>query len=161
MVGVALVRRLKMESCTILAVDRAELDLTRQTRHGAMDRCSHSQNKSATVCAFRSLSALWPARAGITLGAENVTVKACDPPLTAGGNVQVANGGLGMSRNSFPIKLRVEFREIGRHGSRANDKPFLVDASVVLSSLYCRHNFWAPQSVHSRQNRLLKKCSEV
>jgi len=46
--------------------------------------------------AFRRLSALWPVRAGITLGAENVTVKACDPPLTAGGNVQVSNGGLDM-----------------------------------------------------------------
>jgi hypothetical protein len=66
------------------------------------------------VARFRSLSALWPGRAEITLGAENITVKACDPPPSAGGNVQVPNSGLYMRGNSFPIKLRVEFREIGR-----------------------------------------------
>src|SRR5262249_40060783 len=42
------------------------------------------------------LSALWSAQAEITLGAENITVKACNPLSPARGNVQVLNGGLDM-----------------------------------------------------------------
>jgi hypothetical protein len=43
-----------------------------------------------------SLSPLRSAQAEITLGAENIAVKTCDPLPPAGGNVQVLNGGLNM-----------------------------------------------------------------
>jgi len=56
---------------------------------------------------LRSLSALWSAQSEITLGAEDVAVKACNPLPPPRGHIQVLNGGLDMRRNSFPIKLRV------------------------------------------------------
>jgi len=52
----------------------------------------------------------------MTLGAEDIAVKASDPLPPPRGNIQIPNSGLDMWRNAVPIKLRVCIREIGRTG---------------------------------------------
>ena len=65
------------------------------------------EKRVARASSLRSLSALWPAQSEITLGAEDIAVKACDPLPPARSHVQVLNGGLDMWRNAVPKKLRV------------------------------------------------------
>jgi hypothetical protein len=54
-----------------------------------------------------SLSTLWPTQSEITLGAEHIAVKACDPLPPPRGHIQVLNSGLDMWRNAAPKKMRV------------------------------------------------------
>src|SRR5215469_13712561 len=56
---------------------------------------------------LRSLSTLWPTQSEITLGAEHIAVKACDPLPPPRGHIQVLNGGPDMWRNAAPEKLHV------------------------------------------------------
>jgi hypothetical protein len=65
------------------------------------------EKRVARASSLRSLSALWPAQSEITLGAEDIAVKACNPLPPPRGNIQVLNGGLDMWRNAVPKKLRV------------------------------------------------------
>src|SRR5262252_3364683 len=53
------------------------------------------------------LSTLWPTQSEITLGAEHIAVKACDPLPPPRGHIQVLNGEMYMRRNAAPKKLRV------------------------------------------------------
>ena len=50
----------------------------RYCSHEVMRGCKDRQN-SENDASLRSLSALWPTQSEITLGAEHIAVKACDP----------------------------------------------------------------------------------
>src|SRR5215211_492392 len=55
---------------------------------------------------------LWPGEAQVTLGTEHVAIEVRDPLSAARGDIEVANGGLGIRRNGLPIKLRILLHEI-------------------------------------------------
>src|SRR5580692_7221996 len=52
-------------------------------------------------------------QAEIAFCAEHIGVKARDPLPSAGSDVEIADRGLNVRRDTFPIKLRIEVRDIG------------------------------------------------
>ena len=82
----------------------AECPLCAKSRHAVAVDDGKALGRAASL---RSLSALWPAQSEITLGAEDIAVKARDPLPPPRGHIQVLNGGLDMWRNAVPKELRV------------------------------------------------------
>ncbi len=82
--------------CPLYPQQRTFLDAVPMSALGQKQTHALQQKPLFDLRLLHSLSALWSAQAEITLGAENITVKACNPLPSAGGNVQVLNGGLDM-----------------------------------------------------------------
>jgi hypothetical protein len=61
----------------------------------------------------------------VTLGSEDVAIKACNPSPPARGDVQIADRRLNVWRNAVPIKLRIKVYQIGRR--RITELPIHTD----------------------------------
>ena len=56
---------------------------------------------------------LWTGKRYLAFGAEDITIKACDPVPPARRHVEIPYFGLNVRRDAVPIKLRVAIDDVG------------------------------------------------
>src|SRR5262245_1888088 len=71
------------------------------------------QTATAIGLSLFDRSELRPRVAEIALGSENIAVKVCNPLSSARRHVEISDRRLDVRRNSLPVELRIQFRQVG------------------------------------------------